>query len=365
VATLVAQGTPAAELLSAVTREVARLFGGDASHLIRYEDDRAMTYVGGWKSGGDDAFPTGTFVELDGDSAAIRVLRTGEPARVEDYAVLEGDFARRVAQDAGIRSAVAAPVVVDGRLWGAINVSRTRPGDFAEGDEHRLARFAELVGQAIANAQANQELRASRARIVEAGDAERKRLERNLHDGAQQRLVSLSLALRLAQAKLETDQEAVGQILSSSATELSLALEELRELARGLHPAVLTDVGLHAAVTGLATRSTVPVEVEVKLEARLPESVEAALFYVAAESLTNVAKYASAGVARVRIAADGRIATIEVEDDGVGGADPSRGSGIRGLADRVEALDGRFRVQSSAAGTLVRAEIPIPQVAPQ
>jgi PAS domain S-box-containing protein len=364
VATLVAQGTPAAELLSAVTHEVARLFDGDASHLIRYEDDRAMTYVGGWKNRGDDAFPTGTFVELDGDSAAIRVLRTGEPARVEDYAALEGDFARRVAQDAGIRSAVAAPVVVEGRLWGAINVSRTRPGDFAAGDEQRLARFAELVGQAIANAQANQELRASRARIVEAGDAERKRLERNLHDGAQQRLVSLSLALRLAETKLKTDPEAVGELLSSSATELSLALEDLRELARGLHPAVLTDVGLSAALGGLATRSIVPVELDLALGTALPENVEAALFYVAAESLTNVAKYASASVARVRISTDETSVAIEVEDDGVGGADPSLGSGIRGLADRVEALDGRFRVESSHAGTLVRAEIPIPQDVP-
>jgi PAS domain S-box-containing protein len=364
VATLVAEGTPADELLTAVTQEVAQLFQGEAAQLVRYESQHTMTVVGGWRDSGDLSFPIGTVIELAGDSAAVRVLRTGEPSRVEDYAVLEGELAHRLAHDAGIRSSVAAPIVVDGALWGAIAVSRARPSDFAAGDELRLARFAELVGQAIANAQANQELRASRARIVEAGDAERKRLERNLHDGAQQRLVSLSLALRLAEAKLKTDPDAVAELLSSSATELSLALEELRELARGLHPAVLTDVGLHAALTGLATRSTVPVELDLALDARLPESVEAALFYVAAESLTNVAKYASASVARVRISADGTTVAIEVEDDGVGGADPSLGSGIRGLADRVEALDGWFRVQSSPDGTVVRAEIPIPQDTP-
>jgi PAS domain S-box-containing protein len=364
VATLVAEGTPADELLTAVTQEVAQLFQGEAAQLVRYESERTMTVVGGWRDSGDLSFPIGTVIELAGDSAAVRVLRTGAPSRVEDYAALEGELAHRLAHDAGIRSSVAAPIVVDGALWGAIAVSRARPSDFAAGDELRLARFAELVGQAIANAQANQELRASRARIVEAGDAERKRLERNLHDGAQQRLVSLSLALRLARAKLETDPEAVGEILSGSATELALALEELREIARGLHPAVLTDRGLAAALEGLAMRSTVPVELDVVLEARLPESVEAALFYVAAESLTNVAKYASAGVAHVRVASQGATVAIEVEDDGVGGADPSLGSGIRGLADRVEALDGRLRVQSSPDGTLVRAEIPIPQVAP-
>jgi PAS domain S-box-containing protein len=204
------------------------------------------------------------------------------------------------------------------------------------------------------------ELRASRARIVEAGDAERKRLERNLHDGAQQRLVSLSLALRLAQSKLDADPGAAREILSGSAVELGLALEELRELARGLHPAILTDRGLEAALDGLATRSPVPVELAVALDERLPDSVEAALFYVAAEALTNVAKYADANVAQLRIAVvDGR-AVVEVEDDGVGGADPAAGWGIRGLIDRVEALDGTLYVHDAPArGTLVRAEIPV------
>jgi PAS domain S-box-containing protein len=204
------------------------------------------------------------------------------------------------------------------------------------------------------------ELRASRSRIVEAADDARQRLERNLHDGAQQRLVSLSLALRLAQAKLETDPAGANQILSGAGQELTHAITELRELARGIHPAVLTDRGLPAALEALAARAPVPVELSTNLEDRLPAPVEAAAYFVVAEALTNVAKYASA--TEVRVSAernDGRV-VVEVSDDGVGGADPTRGSGLRGLADRVEALDGRLDVQSTeGGGTRVRAEIPV------
>jgi PAS domain S-box-containing protein len=201
-----------------------------------------------------------------------------------------------------------------------------------------------------------EELRASRARIVEAGDAERRRLERNLHDGAQQRLVSLSLALRLAQGKLAADPEGSGEILAKASGELSLALEELRELARGIHPAVLTDRGLAAALESLAERAPVAVELDGVPEERLPAPVEAAAFYVVSESLTNVAKYAQASLARVSVTRSNGRAVVEVRDDGVGGADPARGSGLRGLADRVEALDGRLEVTSSPGrGTHVKA----------
>jgi PAS domain S-box-containing protein len=203
------------------------------------------------------------------------------------------------------------------------------------------------------------ELRASRARIVEAENAERRRLERNLHDGAQQRLVSISLALRLAQAKLATDHEAAGDILSRAGDELALALEELRELARGIHPAVLSDHGLAAALKSLAGRSPVPVQVASVPEERLPAPVEAAAFFVVSESLANIAKYAQASQARVTVTrANGR-AVVEVLDDGVGGADPERGSGLRGLSDRIEALDGSLDVSSPpGGGTKVLAEIP-------
>ncbi len=205
-----------------------------------------------------------------------------------------------------------------------------------------------------------EELAASRARIVAAGDVERRRLERNLHDGAQQRLVSLSLSLRLALAKLESDPAAARAILAPAGDELALALDELRELARGLHPAVLTDRGLRAAVEMLAGRAPVVVEIEEIPDERLPEPVEAAAYYLIAEALTNVAKYARASAVRVRVTASGAGVAVEVTDDGVGGADPANGSGLRGLADRVEALGGTLEVVSPAgAGTALRALISI------
>ena len=204
-----------------------------------------------------------------------------------------------------------------------------------------------------------EELAASRARIVTAGDVERRRLERNLHDGAQQRLVALSFSLRLALAKLGSDPAGARAVLSDAGDELALALEELRELARGLHPAILTDRGLRAAVEMLAARAPIEVEIAEIPDERLAEPVEAAAYYLIAEALTNVTKYAHATRVRTRVAAgDGKV-VVEVSDDGVGGADPAAGSGLRGLADRVEALGGSLAVVSSAgAGTVLRAEIP-------
>jgi len=201
-------------------------------------------------------------------------------------------------------------------------------------------------------------LRSSRARLVEASDVERRRLERNLHDGAQQRLVSLSLVLRLAQARLHHDADEANRLLGQAAEELSQALEELRELARGIHPAVLSDRGLHAALEALVARSPLPIDLELEDE-RLPEPVEAAAYYVVSEALANVTKYAEASSVAVSIARVNGRALVEIADDGIGGADPTRGSGLRGLVDRVEALDGRLFVDSSpGAGTRIRAEIP-------
>jgi signal transduction histidine kinase len=209
-----------------------------------------------------------------------------------------------------------------------------------------------------------EELRASRARIMEAALSERRRLERNLHDGAQQRLVSLSLALRLAKAKMGRDPAGAEELLAAAGDELNQALEELRELARGIHPAVLTDRGLEPALQALASRSSIPVEIETPPR-RLPAQVEAAAYYVVSEALANVAKYAEASFVSVRIShVDGHV-VVDVEDDGVGGADPTRGTGLRGLADRIAALDGRLEVESrSGQGTSVRAEIPVREPAP-
>jgi PAS domain S-box-containing protein len=204
------------------------------------------------------------------------------------------------------------------------------------------------------------ELRASRSRIVEAADDARMRLERNLHDGAQQRLVSLSLALRLAQARVREDPDGAEQLLAGAGDELQHALAELRELARGIHPAVLTDRGLPAALEALAARAPVPVQLSADLDDRLPGPVEAAAYYVVAEALTNVAKYAEASSVEVRAQRQNGRVVVEVADDGVGGADPVLGSGLRGLADRVEALEGELEVTSAVgAGTTVRAVIPL------
>jgi PAS domain S-box-containing protein len=218
-----------------------------------------------------------------------------------------------------------------------------------------MALFADITHRR----RQDEEIRASRARIVAAGDEARRRLERNLHDGAQQRLVALSLALRLAQSKLTTDPEAATAVLDSAREELSAALDELRELARGIHPAVLTDRGLPAALEALASRSPIPVEIEAP-EEELPRPVEAAAYYVVAEALANVAKYAGASGATVRICREDGRALVEVGDDGVGGADPAAGTGLRGLSDRVEALGGTLTVDSpEGGGTRVSVEIPL------
>jgi signal transduction histidine kinase len=230
--------------------------------------------------------------------------------------------------------------------------------------ETEVAKFTNLVSVALGNAEAHEQLTASRARIVQAGDAERQRLERNLHDGAQQRFVSLALGLRLAQSQLAADPASAADLLAQASEELALGLEELRELARGIHPAILTDRGLAPAVEALATRATLPVAINGVPSERLPEPIEAAAFYVVSESLTNIAKYASASRAQVDLAREDGLLLVEVSDDGVGGADPVGGSGLRGLADRVEALGGRLEVSSEPGrGTTVRAELPLDSLA--
>jgi PAS domain S-box-containing protein len=358
VATAVAAEVDEERLFSIVTEEVGRLFDAQRAAIMRYEADGTATAVGTWSSDPAHYLTPGTNFVLDGETGTGRVARTGRPARVDDFEAVEGETAEWV-RSFGIRATVAAPVSFLGQLWGALTASTVRPEPFPEGAELRLANFAELAAQALLNAHAREELAASRARIVEAGDAERRRLERNLHDGAQQRLVATSLSVRLAAARAGDDPQ-LRAMLERAGDELSLALEELRELARGLHPAILSDLGLGPAIETLAERAPVPVAVDVALDGeRLPEPIEAAAYYVAAEALTNMAKYAQASEARVRVGRDDGRAFVEVIDDGVGGADAKGGSGLRGLVDRVEALGGRLSVTSPAgAGTRVRAELP-------
>jgi signal transduction histidine kinase len=356
VATLVARGTDRLGVCAAVTGEVGRLLHADVASMIRFEDGHG-TIVAGWSAGPTPAMPVGYRVSFGKDSTAARIHRTALPARVDSYDQPGQAFATLRAL--GVRASVGAPIVVDGELWGAVVVGSTSETPFPSGAEQRLAAFAELVAQALANAEAREQLAASRKRLVEAAQVERRRLERNLHDGAQQRLVAIALTLRLAERQLEREPAAARDSLVRATAELAEALEELRELARGLHPAVLTDHGLEAALRALAARAPLPVELSVDLEARPDEPIEAAAYFVVAEALTNVARYAFATAATVTVRPTTDSVLVEVSDDGNGGADPRAGSGLRGLIDRVEALGGRLEVESPIGrGTTIRAWLP-------
>src|SRR5215217_4903094 len=259
VATLVASDPDPSEVFTSVCEEVGTVLGIEGTNLTRFEGDGTQTVLAGWSAHGAPVFPLGGGVLLEGDAAVPKASRSGRPERIDDYAEVSGELAEMI-RGAGIASAVAAPIKVAGRLWGAIVATTARPYGFPPGTEERVADFAELVANAIANADAREKLAASRARIVEAGDSERRRLERNLHDGAQQRLVALALDLGTVEAKLETDPEAARRQLAGAREELGQALEELRELARGIHPAILGERGLGCALGTLAARSPIPVE---------------------------------------------------------------------------------------------------------
>jgi signal transduction histidine kinase len=311
-----------------------------------------------WSIGKTRNVPVGTFIALSGDSVSALIHRTGRPERIDDFSSVEGETATMLRR-LGYRSAVGTPIRLGGRLWGAVIVSTAEPEPFPEGSEHRIASFAELVAQALANAEARQELADSRARIVQAGDEERRRIERNLHDGAQQRLVALSLELRMAERKLADGDPRAAELLEQASKDLGDALQELRELARGIHPAILSDKGLEPALEMLAGRAQLPVDLCAELEARLPAPVEAAAYYLVSEALTNASKHAHASSVRVSVEHTNGNAVVEVADDGVGGADLQGGSGLRGLRDRVEALGGTLEVDSrEGAGTTLVARLP-------
>ncbi|TML15062.1 MAG: GAF domain-containing protein [Actinobacteria bacterium] len=317
-----------------------------------------VTFVGGWSESGTLAFPVDSRVALEGTGVLAAVRESGEPQRIDRYEGRTGELVERFTSF-GYGSATAAPVKLGAQVWGALVAAGRRGAPLSAGSESRLRDFADLVAQALANADAYRKLAASRARIVEAADIERQRLERNLHDGAQQRLVSLALKLRLVKASLRRDPTSAEAHLTEAEGELGQALDELRELARGIHPAVLTDRGLTVALEALAERASLPVELTRVPEDRLPDSIEAAIYYLVAEAITNVAKYAQATQASVAVERSNGIATVVVSDDGVGGAEPNSGSGLVGLADRVEALGGRLRVDSPPGrGTRITAEIP-------
>jgi PAS domain S-box-containing protein len=361
VATLVARESLPREVFAAVAEEVGRLLRVNGTRLLRYEDDGSVTIVGDWGEP-DAGMLVGTHVTLKRDgmgreSVAALVLHTGRLARIDDCAKAPGAvgaYARRL----GIRSAVGTPIVVGGRLWGAMVALSRQPEPLSADAESRMEEFTELVATAISNIQARSDLAASRARIVAATDAERRRVVRDLHDGAQQRLVHTIITLKLARRALQNEEDIVPALVIEALEQAERANTELRELAHGILPSDLTHGGLRAGVQELASRMPLPVTNGVSAD-RLPAAVEATAYFVIAEALTNVAKHARAGRAEVTARIEDGTLAVHVRDDGVGGARPD-GSGLVGLADRLAALEGQLRVESPAdGGTLIAAAIPL------
>ena len=352
-----ARAAPPEEVFASVTAEVGRLLSADLLGMSRYEPDGAHTVVGAW-TGSDAALPVPGRTRLShgGRNVTSLVFETGRPARIDDYADGSGP-ATDLARELGVRTSVGVPISVEGRLWGAVVVASRRallPAD----TEARLAGFTELVATALANAEAKAALTASRTRIVAAADQARRRIERDLHDGTQQRLVSLGLELRLAQSLVPAGLPELETQIGRVADELTGAVEELREIARGIHPAILSEGGLGPALRTLARRAAIAVELDVPVMERLPEPIEVAAYYAVSEAVTNATKHAHASVVRVAAGERDDRLCLSVRDDGGGGADPARGSGLIGLKDRIEALGGTFSVHSPAGGgTTVSCEL--------
>ena len=357
VATLVASSAKPEQVFRIVAEEAGKLLGARTAATARFDQDSGVI-VGSWSDGEGTGIVVGTLVPYsDPDSPVYRASREG--GRIDDYAEIPGEAARLTRQ-AGYRSAVMAPITAGARPWGALCVFSATAGHFPADAQQRLADFTSLVALALESAEAHDQLIASRARIVEAAVAERRRLERNLHDGAQQRLVTIAVHLRIAQECLGDDPVAAQTMLAGIGEDLKLALSDLRELARGLHPAVLSDRGLEPALQSLASRAPFPVVIVGVPPLRLDEAVEAACYYLVAESLTNAAKHADASAARVEISTTTEEVVVAIRDNGGGGARMDRGSGLRGLADRIEALGGRFDLTSPPGdGTVVTATLPV------
>jgi signal transduction histidine kinase len=353
VATLVAQDVQASEVFSAVAHEVGTLLGTDFAGMVRFDDGALIVVV--VASSDEELLPTRTRYNDDA-SASMAVYRTGRSARVDgrDWSTVEGVIGT-TARRLGVVSTVASPIVVGGSAWGALSVSSTDqplPLD----TEERLEKFSELVATAIANAEGKSELAASRRRIVAAADEARRRIERDLHDGIQQRLIALTFRARAMTRRPPAELPGLAAELAEG---LKDASDELREVSRGIHPTILTEAGLGPALRALARRSNVPIDVDVKVDKRLPAPVEAAAYYIASEALTNVEKHAQASAVELIAAHDESALEIEVRDDGIGGVDAGRGSGILGLTDRVEALGGTISIISPPrGGTTLSVSLP-------
>jgi signal transduction histidine kinase len=360
VATLVARTAAPSTVFSAVAQELAGCLGVPHATLCRYAPDGSATLLASYHESANANLMAGMRLPVEGVNVAAQVFRAGSSVRMDCYADATGAAADKM-RSLGMRAAVGAPIIVGGRLWGAaiVGSSHVLPPD----TEARVSDFTELVATAIANADARAELTASRARIVAAGDNARRRFERNLHDGAQQRLVSLGLQLRTVEARVPPELPALAEGISDAISGLAEVSDDLQEISRGMHPAILSKGGLGPAIRTLARRSAVPVDLHVAVDRRLPETAEVAAYDVVAEALTNAAKHAQASEVRVSCEADTANLCLTIHDDGIGGADLSRGSGLIGLKDRVEAVGGRLEVASIAGqGTCLSATIPFAPV---
>jgi signal transduction histidine kinase len=324
--------------------------------MVRYELDGAATLLANEGTTGPHVRVGERWEGYPPTGLTATVLRTGQPVRIDDYRGVPGGepYLRE-----GLRSAIGMPIHVNGRLWGMIAIGSAEgpPPD----TEQRMTQFTGLVATAVANAQHRAELVTSRARIVAAADETRRQIERDLHDGTQQQLVSLVLELRMAQAAVPAGLGELGSKLSYLAERLAAISDQVREISHGIHPAILSSAGLRPALRALGRRSAVPVDINLRIDRRLPEPVEVGAYYVVSESLTNAAKHARASVVAVDAEASGDMLRLCVRDDGIGGADPVRGSGLTGLKDRIEALGGVFSLHSPEGdGTLVSCALPVP-----
>jgi len=374
VATLAAEGATSEELLAAVADEAARILGGAPVAVVRYEPGDSFQVVAAHD---DPVFEVGSSWPVEESSLAAAVRETSAPVRIQDFSEERGIVAE-AARAAGLRSAIGAPIVVDAAVWGMVMVglgqrrealplfrgwytSRMLSSSVSvEEIESRLASFTNLVGAAISRAQAQAELIASRARIVEAGDEARRRIERDLHDGTQQRLVALTLHLQRLRADVPVAERATQEGLEQVERELKSVIEEVQELSRGVHPAQLAAGGLRPSLRALARRSPIPVDVSVDVPERPPASVETAVYYVVSEALANAIKHSRATSVSVTVVGDSRSVRAIVADDGVGGAETGAGSGLTGMTDRVDALAGLFSVVSPrGGGTTISVDLPV------
>ncbi len=356
VATLVAQGAAPTAVFDAVATEMEALLDADQVALSRYETGAEITVVAHCGASAE-LFPPGTRVSHEGENVQTLVRRTRQPARIDHFENARGPIAQ-LARSVGVRVVVGTPVIVDGQLWGVIsagwNGDEIPPAD----TDARMAQFAGLLDTAIANADSRDQLRASRARLLTAGDEARRRVVRDLHDGAQQRLVHAIITLKLAQRACAEGDGQAGSLIGEALAQAQHGNAELRELAHGILPAVLARGGLRAGVDAMAARLDLPVHMDVPAE-RFEAEIEASAYFIVAEALTNVVKHAHAGHAEVTASVADGMLHVEVRDDGIGGADPA-GHGLVGIGDRVTALGGRLEIESPAGGgTLVSAELPL------